>query len=1013
MAQKMAQVHVEEQALPAQMDPSEQDRQSVDPSEQDRQSVDEDPEQLSSSRSGSSPSSRISVQKIFSVIAGFNKYKRFLVEEIGFSGVLNFPDIPKLNLKFSRWIMDKVDVASQTIDLGPSYQPLKFYQEDFHKVFGVPCGPRNIYGPDAQISLEAVAFIRDCIGLSDKSSHSLKVAEAFLQKEITEFSSKLEIDCFKMSLVIFVMGHLLAPSSKHDYTSVDYWGALRDTDNICRFNWCQYAMDHLLDAVTKLKTEIASGSVQVNNLGGCHLFFQIFLLDNVDLGPHNMRHNTIPRVQLFDGRRLKGMILMCTHKIKGDAVFMVPPVRHSDSVCYTRHNYSTGDAVHPPPAAKITQSTRKQSVDADQKLQNAVASHNRESSGTTVDFFRFLHESYPDFAGTPMGCALKQHNAKCLYMANQSKNAIIEENVRFAKKLIADWVQGKYNYHAAVPDTNIHGPVIHSQAPSYGPVQELHVAPRNQFSGEPMHVDMKPISIAGKKLDMSPTAGQQPDTVVTTPLIRKRNCFDDSYVFNLRANRIAQSSVHVKEEFHTPEPLTDVQQCSDMSSNRPKKFKVESPVCQEAGLMTHPMLANISDKLTSPAGSASRGTAKATIEIPAGVNSCLQIVCTPRTAYTAEQLAKFDKAVDPPPFDLGMDATFEVTSPPKPKDHSRCLSPASATKTYSDNLAGQLIMANDEIGDTERMTTYGQISAMKTVQQTAKHTVYCPFPMGQAAFYKTHTHDVADAIRSWIESTSNLNLGRIWVSHTEPRYISVCGQTIKEQLYGGNALDHELGALIVRRLSQLDEAFHRATPGRRSRALLEPDFSTSALAGEHVAEHASVQKQLVGAHLSYNIADCRFITTPAIMPHGWCTFTWDMQEREIIIIDPLAYKPDDGTRRKAVEYAADKLHEALFNCLQSFYLDCLLPERLEEKISTDDHYQLYEESGLCMLHIIRYFNGTQLTKPLTKCSITTERDFILAEILHMEGNTSSLQIEALDAVANASFVGDTGHVEEQ
>ncbi|CAM0876641.1 unnamed protein product [Alopecurus aequalis] len=858
------------------MDPSEQDRQSVDPSEQDRQSVDEDPEQLSSSRSGSSPSSRISVQKIFSVIAGFNEYKRFLVEEIGFSGVLNFPDIPKLNLKFSRWIMDKVDVASQTIDLGPSYQqPLKFYQEDFHKVFGVPCGPR---------------------------------------------------------------------------------------------------------------------SVQVNNLGGCHLFFQIFLLDNVDLGPHNMRHNTIPRVQLFDGRRLKGMILMCTHKIKGDAVFMAPPVRHSDSVCYTRHNYSTGDAVHPPPAAKITQSTRKQSVDADQKLQNAVASHSRESSGTTVDFFRFLHESYPDFAGTPMGCALKQHNAKCLYMANQSKNAIIEENVWFAKKLIADW------------------------APSYGPVQELHVAPRNQFSGEPMHVDMKPISIAGKKLDMSPTAGQQPDRVVTTPLIRKRNCFDDSYVFNLRANRIAQSSVHVKEEFHTPEPLMDVQQCSDMSSNRPKKFKVESPVCQEAGLMTRPMFANISDKLTSPAGSASRGTAKATIEIPAGVNSCLQIVCTPRTAYTAEQLAKFDKAVDPPPFDLGMDATFEVTSPPKPKDHSRCLSPASATKTYSDNLAGQLIMANDEIGDTERMTTYGQISAMKTVQQTAKHTVYCPFPMGQAAFYKTHTRAVADAIRSWIESTSNLNLGRIWVSHTEPRYISVCGQTIKEQLYGGNALDHELGALIVRRLSQLDEAFHRATPGRRSRALLEPDFSTSALAGEHVAEHASVQKQLVGAHLSYNIADCRFITTPAIMPHGWCTFTWDMQEREIIIIDPLAYKPDDGTRRKAVEYAADKLHEALFNCLQSFYLDwpCSRNDwKRKFPLMTTTNFTS-QESGLCMLHIIRYFNGTQLTKPLTKCSITTERDFILAEILHMEGNyTSSLQIEALDAVANASFVGDTGHVEEQ
>ena len=237
--------------------------------------ADEDADQQAPTRSASSPTSRIAVQKIHSVISGLTEYKKIMVEEIGFDGVLKFPDITKLNLKFSRWIMSSVDVRSQTIILGPSYPPLKFYPEDFHKIFGIPAGPRSIHGPDAHITPEAIVFIRECIGLSDRATHSLKVAESFLLKEISERSSRLEKDCFKISFVVFIIGNLLAPSTKHDYTSVDYWGALSDTDNISRFNWCQYAFDSLIDAVTKLKAEIESGTVQVNNLAGCHLFFQV------------------------------------------------------------------------------------------------------------------------------------------------------------------------------------------------------------------------------------------------------------------------------------------------------------------------------------------------------------------------------------------------------------------------------------------------------------------------------------------------------------------------------------------------------------------------------------------------------------------------------------------------------------------------------------------------------------------------------------------------------------------
>ena len=58
---------------------------------------DEDDDPQAPTRSASSPTSRIAVQKIYSVISGLTEYKKIMVEEIWFDGVLKFPDITKLN----------------------------------------------------------------------------------------------------------------------------------------------------------------------------------------------------------------------------------------------------------------------------------------------------------------------------------------------------------------------------------------------------------------------------------------------------------------------------------------------------------------------------------------------------------------------------------------------------------------------------------------------------------------------------------------------------------------------------------------------------------------------------------------------------------------------------------------------------------------------------------------------------------------------------------------------------
>ena len=117
--------------------------------------------------------------------------------------------------------MSKVSTHWRAIVLAEN-KILKFWPEDVHKIFGIPCGYRNIKGRDGHIKPEAIKFIKTTLGMDKKGVHSLGAAEDFLKRDISESSSKLEKDCFQIAFVIFVMGHVLAPSTKHDYGSIDF-----------------------------------------------------------------------------------------------------------------------------------------------------------------------------------------------------------------------------------------------------------------------------------------------------------------------------------------------------------------------------------------------------------------------------------------------------------------------------------------------------------------------------------------------------------------------------------------------------------------------------------------------------------------------------------------------------------------------------------------------------------------------------------------------------------------------
>lgn len=264
----------------------------------------------------------------------------------------------------------------------------------------------------------------------------------FIGKEINELSSRLEKDSFKMAFVVFVMGNLFAPCTRHDHSTIDYWGAIKDAENIALFNWCKYSVNFLLEAVRKLKLEI-DANITPNHLYGCHLFLQVFVLDNVELGIMNLKQTTIPRIHLFDGETLKRMILVCSARKLGKTIFIVPEARHWNAMCYTWHNYQNEirtkkKAIETKAERSANQYTivrhtlvvprKEEQINPDIAIGHLTHTPSSNVDFSPGDYARWIQMQNPELAASPLGWALKEHNAKCVHIANEMKRNIANQN---------------------------------------------------------------------------------------------------------------------------------------------------------------------------------------------------------------------------------------------------------------------------------------------------------------------------------------------------------------------------------------------------------------------------------------------------------------------------------------------------------------------------------------------------------------------------------------------------------
>ena len=198
---------------------------------------------------------RCSPKAVFGIISKLSEFKKQIVREIGFGGILDIPCISKINLKLSAWLLSKLDSEESCLVFGPSRR-IYVHEGDVGIVLGIPSGEIDI--STTSVTEDQLDLLRSSIGLVGSDPRSIKGIEYVLEKHLDDQSSSQEIDGFKVAFVVFVIGHLLAPCVKHDQVHLDFWGALKNPGALDRYNWCRYVYGHVLEAAKKVCTEIIS-----------------------------------------------------------------------------------------------------------------------------------------------------------------------------------------------------------------------------------------------------------------------------------------------------------------------------------------------------------------------------------------------------------------------------------------------------------------------------------------------------------------------------------------------------------------------------------------------------------------------------------------------------------------------------------------------------------------------------------------------------------------------------------
>ncbi|XBI41402.1 hypothetical protein VPH35_125870 [Triticum aestivum] len=168
------------------------------------------------------------------------------------------------------------------------------------------------------------------------------------------------------------------------------------------------------------------------------------------------------------------------------------------------------------------------------------------------------------------------------------------------------------------------------------------------------------------------------------------------------------------------------------------------------------------------------------------------------SSYTINEVTPSHKKSRINSYDADDDVTPKITKLHQPTEESKC---------WADSLIGGILMFTDETDPPEDVVVFAQISPFKPTPVSTLHTSYADSHWTDGRLHIHPPPDVLIAIHSYFRNHPPSELSR-------PRYCSLAGKTIVDQLYGSKLLDHEIDNKLL---------YPGSTP--KWRCYIEADFS--------------------------------------------------------------------------------------------------------------------------------------------------------------------------------------------
>ncbi|KAL6646869.1 hypothetical protein ACP70R_015563 [Stipagrostis hirtigluma subsp. patula] len=396
-----------------------------------------------------------SAMHVSSLIGKFDDNKKKLVESIGFGGILQIPKINKVNRAFTVWLLSRMKWWSASIEVGENIC-LTMLPQHIEQIVGIPCSGSSVADSAFQDAFAKIDFIKRILGNHGDSAQRLEAAQRLLETELPMNATREQISRFKAAFVIFVMDRFLAPTYSRKHGNSDYWGALVNADDIGKYNWADYVLDHMKDAARTIDWD-GLANAQPKRIACCALILQIFYLDNMDFGRLNLEHSKFPRISAFTTELIKQMIQADTCHGPGSCGEPKFGCNKARSKLQTVYTFPSTSQISSPSTIDAYLLTQPRS----QHNKKAATTHKRRATsgadavpqpfansqkklvgmelsdcGPIPNFSTILNKRYPDLVHDPDMDSLKVLHARTIQHFNKLKNSITEEYLDFANKVL-------------------------------------------------------------------------------------------------------------------------------------------------------------------------------------------------------------------------------------------------------------------------------------------------------------------------------------------------------------------------------------------------------------------------------------------------------------------------------------------------------------------------------------------------------------------------------------------------